>query len=198
MKKTQTMQTRQLVVIALFPALLAVLAQISIPLPFSPVPITGQTFGVFLAAALLGSRGAILAVAAYLLLGTAGLPVFANAASGLPVILGPRGGYLFGFLIGAYFAGMLLERRRQPGVIYSSMAMLLCLLFIYLPGVIQLALVTGTRLSDAFVIGAAPFIPLDLLELVFVVPLSMRLRRTLPAYFCQPSYAAAQKTGANQ
>lgn len=193
----QTMQTRQLVVIALFPALLAVLAQISIRIPFSPVPITGQMFGVFLAAALLGSRGAILAVAAYVLLGAAGLPVFASALGGLPVILGPTGGYLLGFMPGAYLAGFLLERRRQPGFLYSSMAMLLCLIITYLLGTVQLALVTGHTFSKALAIGALPFIPLDLLKMVFAVVLSARLKRSLGGFFYQP-YAAKQKTGSNQ
>ncbi len=89
-------------------ALLALLAQVKIPLPFTPVPVSGQTFGVFLATLLLGRRLALSSVAAYLTMGAIGLPVFAAAATG--VVLSPTTGYLVGMLASAFVVGTLVDR----------------------------------------------------------------------------------------
>jgi len=80
----------------------ALLAQISIPLPFTPVPITGQTFAVLLTGALLGSRLGVAAMLTYVAEGSAGLPFFAGGAHGPAVLAGPTGGYLVGFVIAAF------------------------------------------------------------------------------------------------
>ena len=89
------MSLRELNRIALITALIAVLARLSIPLPFSPVPVTGQLIGIFLAGLLLGGRNGFLAVLAYLLLGAAGAPVFSYGLGGPAVLFGPSGGYLW-------------------------------------------------------------------------------------------------------
>src|SRR3989304_4935143 len=86
----------------------AALAQLSIPL--QPVPVTGQTFVVLLVGMVLGSRRGAPALAAYLAEGLAGLPVFAEARSGLGTVLGPTGGYLVGFIAAAWLVGLLAER----------------------------------------------------------------------------------------
>lgn len=173
------MHLRQLTLIALFPALLALLAQVSIPLPFSPVPVTGQVVGIFLAAVLLGGRGAFLAVLAYLLLGAAGAPVFALGRGGLAVLLGPTGGYLLGFLPGAYLGGRILEGQARPGSLRTAAAMALCLLCTYLPGTIQLSLVMGLTLPQALLAGALPYLPLDLAKMGLVMAVAPALRAAL-------------------
>lgn len=89
---------------------IAASAQIAIPLPFTPVPITGQTLGVLLVGIALGSRRGALAVLAYLAEGAAGLPVFAQLRGGAAVLFGPTGGYLFGFAAAAWVVGALAER----------------------------------------------------------------------------------------
>lgn len=86
---------------ALLAAVISVLALISIPLPISPVPITLQTLGVMLAGSILTKRQAGLSVLTYILLGLIGMPVFAGGRSGFGVLLGPSGGYLIGFFVGA-------------------------------------------------------------------------------------------------
>src|SRR3990172_1269310 len=88
-----------------FNLLLAATAYISFDLPISPVPITGQTFGVLLIAMALGRIRSVGVVSAYLLEGISGLPVFAGGTAGFPIIVGPTGGYLIGFLAGAYVIG---------------------------------------------------------------------------------------------
>ena len=95
------MHTKALILSGLFSAMVALMAQISIPIPFSPVPITGQAFGVFLAGSLLGGHWGAISLLIYVLLGAIGLPVFANAQGGLHVILGPSGVPL-GFVLGGY------------------------------------------------------------------------------------------------
>ena len=88
---------------------IALSAQIALNVPFSPVPITGQTFAVLLTGTLLGSRKGSLAVVAYLLEGISGLPVFAQAQFGIIHLVGPTGGYLLGFIPAAFLCGLLVE-----------------------------------------------------------------------------------------
>src|SRR5919206_3679699 len=90
--------------------LMAGVAQISIPLPFTPVPITGQPFGVLLTGAVLGSRRAFTAMLVYLAEGLGGLPVFALGHSGPAVLLAPTGGYLLSFPFAAFAVGFLAEQ----------------------------------------------------------------------------------------
>ena len=173
------MKTRQLARIALFPALLAILAQIAIPLPFTPVPLTGQFIGIFLAPALLGTRGGALAVLAYLLLGAAGAPVFSMARGGLGMILGPTGGYLLGFLPGVYLAGQILKNPNSSGLGRTSAAMGACMITTYLIGSLQLKLVMGYTFYQALLVGVLPYLPLDLAKIAFAAALSVRLKSRL-------------------
>ncbi len=108
------LKTKGMVLCALFAALTGVGALIAIPLPFTPVPITLQTFFIFLAGALLGKYLGALSQLIYLLLGVVGLPVFAKGSSGIGALLGPSGGYLVGFIPAAFLVGYLLERREKP------------------------------------------------------------------------------------
>ena len=97
-------------VVVMMSWLIALFARVQIPLPFTPVPLTGGTLGVLYAGALLGSRRGAAAVALYLLQGLVGLPFFAGGAAGALVFLGPTGGYLIGFLPAAWVTGRLAER----------------------------------------------------------------------------------------
>ncbi len=144
-------------------ALVAASARVSIPLPFTPVPITGQTFGVLLVGAAMGSRRGALALALYLLEGGAGLPVFAGGAAGRTHLLGPTAGYLFSYPIAAGVVGWLAERgldRRPHGALA---AMLLSETIILAAGTLWLSAFVG-GLSRAFIQGALPFLPGDLVK----------------------------------
>ena len=107
-----TALTRSGVTIVLGAALTALAAQVSIPVPGSPVPITGQTFAVLLTAAALGPARGLASQGLYLALGLVGLPVFAGAAHGPHVVFGATGGYLVGFLAAAAIAGSRRAARR--------------------------------------------------------------------------------------
>lgn len=102
---------KQLVKAGTFTALIVVGAWISIPI--GPVPFTLQVFFVFLAAYMLGKKYGTLSIATYVLLGAIGLPVFANFKGGAHVLIGPTGGYLFGFILGGFVIGLLSEKREN-------------------------------------------------------------------------------------
>ena len=144
-------------------ALIALSARIAIPLPFSPVPITGQTFAVLLIGALLGSRRGALAVILYLLEGTAGLPFFAGGSGGLARLAGPTGGYLIGFVAAAFTVGLLAERGWDRRVWSTVLAMLAGNAIIYACGLPWLGRFVGE--GNVLSLGLLPFIPGDLLKL---------------------------------
>ena len=141
--------------------LLALTAQIRIPLPNTPIPITGQTFGVLLAGACLGSNRGVAAALVYVVAGGSGIPVFANWGHGLPWNLA-SGGYIIGFLPAAYLVGWLAERGWDRGP-WLIVAMLLGNVVLYLPGLYQLSFFVPHDKVLAF--GLYPFIPGDLIKL---------------------------------
>ncbi|MGH7394068.1 MAG: biotin transporter BioY [Candidatus Methylomirabilales bacterium] len=151
--------------------LTALCARIVIPLPFTPVPITGQTFAVLLIGATLGARRGAAAMGLYVLEGLVGLPVFAGGATGLARLLGPTGGYLLGFIAAAYLTGTLAERGWDRTIRWAAVAMAAGNVVVYLFGVPWLAFVPrmagGVPLGwhGAVAGGLLPFIPGDLLKL---------------------------------
>jgi biotin transport system substrate-specific component len=140
----------------------ALAAQLAVPVPWSPVPITGQTFAVLLSGAVLGVRRAFAAQVLYLIEGAAGLPVFAGGGAGVVKLLGPTAGYLISFPFAAALTGALAERgwdRRFAGMLA---AMLLGSAVIFALGLAQLSrFVPRERLLVA---GLLPFLPGDLIK----------------------------------
>ncbi len=144
--------------------LVALSAQVAIPLPFSPVPITGQTLTVLLTGVLLGSRRAGLCLLTYLVEGSVGLPVFAGGKAGIGHLLGPTGGYLLGFAPAALLVGWLAEKGWDRRPVTAFAAMLLGNIVIYALGLPWLAhFVGGERVLVA---GCLPFIPGDLVKIL--------------------------------
>ena len=153
--------TRSGVTILLGAALTAVAAQIAIPVPGSPVPVTGQTFAVLLTAAALGPARGLAAQALYLMMGTVGLPVFAGAGHGPGVIFGASGGYLIGFLAAAAITGYGARRGadRSPG--RTLLLFALASVVIYAIGTTWLCLDTGMSAGAGISAGVTPFLPGD-------------------------------------
>ena len=155
--------------------LLALCAHIAIPLPWTPVPITGQTFGVLLVAVLLGSRRGTIAVVFYLLEGMAGLPVFAPmGAPGVARFFGPTAGYLLAYPPAAFVTGWLAESTsgiwfvrfaglRLTGALIAGDAI------IFLGGCLWLAIATGLGWGPAFHAGFLPFVPGEILKMALIV-----------------------------
>lgn len=161
--------------------LTALAAQVAIPLPFTPVPITGQTFAVLLVGAALGSRRGAASMALYLAEGLAGLPVFAGGKAGLAVLFGPTGGYLVGFIVAAFVTGWLAERGWDRRPLTTALAMLVGNIAIYLFGVPWLTFFVGS-IERALVLGFVPFIPGDLFKLIlatFALPGAWWIARRL-------------------
>jgi biotin transport system substrate-specific component len=139
------------------------MAQVRIPLPFTPVPITGQTFAVLLVGAVLGFRRGAASLGLYLLMGLVGLPFFAGGASGLTYLLGPTGGYLIGFVVAASLVGLLAARGLDRRIPTALLAFLAGEIVIYLFGVAWLSHFLG--IPHAIAAGMLPFILGDAIKL---------------------------------
>jgi biotin transport system substrate-specific component len=137
-------------------------AQIAIPLPFTPVPLTLQTLVVILASAALGARRGTLAMLLYLAQGAAGLPVFAGGRAGVAHLLGPTGGYLAGFLAAAAVAGALAEAGWMQRPLRAAAAVLAAEACIFVPGMLWLGAWTGAPRAAA--LGLVPFLPGEALK----------------------------------
>ncbi|MEL7565195.1 MAG: biotin transporter BioY [Dehalobacterium sp.] len=177
------MRIKDMAIIAMFTALTAVLSQISIPLPFSPVPITLQTFAVYLTGIILGCRKGTLALLVYALIGLFGLPVFSQGKSGLPVLVGPTGGYIFGFILAVYIVGKIIERSDNISFLRSLWALIFGFLIIYALGVGQLQVVLGLSFKEAFVIGALPYLILELVKIMIGAYLGCTVRKAMQNAF---------------
>lgn len=141
-------------------------ALIVIPLGFTPVPITGQTFGVLLVGGALGFRRGFASVALYVLVGLVGVPFFAENKGGVDVILGATGGYLVGFIVAGAIVGKLAELGWDRRLAGSIAAMLVGSLVIYAVGVPWLAVVAGFGPTEAIEKGLAPFLIGDAIKLL--------------------------------
>lgn len=159
-------------------AVTALAAQVSIPLPWTPVPITGQSFAVLLTGAVLGGRRACLAQLLYLAEGCSGLPVFAGGAAGVAKLLGPTGGYLLAFPFAAFVTGLLAERGWDRRFVTMFAAMLLGSTVIFALGLAQLSrFVPG---GAVFAAGLLPFVPGDVIKAALAAlafPAAWRLAR---------------------
>lgn len=147
----------ELPLLAAFNLLLVACSYIAFPLPFTPVPVTGQTFGVLLVAMALGRMRAGIVTTAYLLEGALGLPVFAGGAGSVAVLFGPTGGYLFGFLVAAVLVGYLAEKGWDRTVTSSIAAMLLGYAVIFLCGLAMLARFVPA--DQILLAGFYPYLP---------------------------------------
>jgi biotin transport system substrate-specific component len=152
------------------------LAQVRIPLPWTPVPVTGQTLAVLLSGVLLGGWWGGLSMVFYAALGIAGVPWFTGWQGGLTHLLGPTGGYIIGFILAAMVIGHLTDRyvnaRRLPVLLLIMMVGNLIL--VYIPGLLQLGLwmnlVRGqsSGLSQLLAMGFLPFVIGDLIKVLLV------------------------------
>jgi len=142
----------------------AAMAQVRIPLLFTPVPLTGQTFAVLLVGAALGSRRGAGSLLLYLLAGIAGLPFFAGGASGLTYLSGPTGGYLIGFVLAAYVVGRLAETGKDRRFMVAIVTFLVGEVLIYIPALIWLSARIGPQ--NAIAAGLLPFLIGDAIKLV--------------------------------
>ncbi|MFN8385594.1 MAG: biotin transporter BioY [Anaerolineales bacterium] len=156
---------RDILLIVAGSLLVAVLAQIEIPLPFTPVPITGQTFGVLLIGAALGSKRGAASLILYIIEGGIGLPFFAGGARGLGILTGATAGYLAGFIVAAYVVGLLAERGLERSVRTSIIPFIVGTVIIYLFGVAWLGIFMKS-FDRVLEFGLLPYLIGDAIKLI--------------------------------
>ena len=181
---------KELAHVGIFTAVMAVFSQITIPLPFTPVPVTLSLFAVYLSAMSLPLRGAVLVQAAYISLGIAGLPVFANFQGGLSAFAGPTGGYIVGYaFMSAAIAGLsaridasakLSGRGAARAAAYGA-AYLLALAVCYMCGTLWLMALRQASFTQTLAMAVAPFLPLDLAKIAVCAAIAPKLRKALRA-----------------
>ena len=169
------MKTKQIVSGAFCTALTAVAAQISVPLPFTPVPFSMSVFAVYLAGALLPVRQAALSQLAYLLLGAAGLPVFAGFGAGAGVLAGPTGGFLAMYPVMAALVSLFCRGTGRKTVPVFAAGMFCALAACYLGGSLWLSASARVPWAKALSLAVVPFLPMDLVKIAACAPLARRL-----------------------
>jgi biotin transport system substrate-specific component len=168
---------RRLAGIAAGTLAVAAAAQVAVPVPLSPVPMTLQPLAVLAVGGVLGAEGGVAALTAYLVLGALSFPVFAGGAAGALHLVGPTGGYLLAFPVAAGITGALASR---GGVLRTLVACALGMVVIHVGGVAQLAVLGGDP-SAAFRVGLVPFFTGDLLKVGLAAAVVLGLRsRTRP------------------
>lgn len=171
----------QFLSVAFVAVLTAAAAQLSFPLPFTPVPFTIQPMIVLIGAAALGARLGAMSQILYLMLGVAGLPVFAfspELPQGVARLLGPTGGYLMAYPIAACLTGLLAERGMDRRYLTSIVAMTAGLSVIFLGGVLWIARLAG--MPTALATGLYPFVVVDIVKVIaagLVLPTVWRFLR---------------------
>ena len=178
--KKQSLHIRDLCMIGLFTAVIVIMAQIVIPLPFG-VPFTMQTFAITLAGIVLGSKNGAIASIIYVMLGAIGLPVFANFTGGWQSIAGPTGGFILSFPLLAYLTGLGMELRSKwkgfsiVNLIFGTCINLLC-------GAMMFSAVTRSPLIAGFTACVIPFIPATIIKAVLAYVLGFNIRKRLQAF----------------
>jgi biotin transport system substrate-specific component len=154
-----------------FACLTGVLAQLRFYIPGTPVPITGQVFGVLLAGILLGKYGG-LSQCMYVGIGASGVPWFSGFNAGFAYLFGPTGGYIIGFIIAAFFIGFIVDRYIKSRNFIGMISLMLFSTFflIYIPGLLHLYLWFGTSISiwELLTIAVLPFIVVDIIKTIIV------------------------------
>lgn len=168
-------KTRDLIRIALFAALTAVLSQIFIPLPFTPVPVNLATFSIFIAGGVLGAKNGAISQIVYLLIGAIGLPVFAGFTAGLGIVLGPTGGYLLGYILCAFVIGLCIKKWKNNYILAFILGLSAC----YLLGTLWFMFTTKTPLIPSLTMCVIPFIPGDIVKILGACLVTKRIKNAL-------------------
>jgi biotin transport system substrate-specific component len=170
---------RAMVFSALFTTLIIIGSYICIPLPFSPIPIVLSDFFVMLAGLLLGASWGMASVSLFLLTGLIGLPVFSGGKAGLAVFFGPTGGYLIGYLLGAFAIGYIANLGKQRSVIKDLIALILGNILFFAAGVSWLKVFLKLTWEKSILFGLLPLIIGNIIKIIAAVILSRFLRAIL-------------------
>ncbi|WP_170143361.1 biotin transporter BioY [Orbus hercynius] len=177
---TLTTWQRKLLATSIATCILACAANISIPA--YPVPFTLQSLAVLLVGAFLGRRLGALALLQYLAVGAIGLPVFANGSGGIMALASPSAGYLYGYVVSAYFSGLASERGYDRKLLSGLLAFAFAHQILFVFGVLYLAVYFNISLMAAIKVGYLPFVGLDLLKFVLATVIMFMLWRYRAKY----------------
>ena len=172
-------KTTGMVVTGLLAALLCVAGPISIPLPFTPVPLSVVNLLLFFFLEIFGMKKTLGAYLTYLFLGFFGMPVFAKGQAGAASLLGPTGGFLIGFLFTILLSGALLERVREKKIL-SYAALVIGMAVSYLVGLGWFVIQMDVTMSQAFVLCVLPFLPGDLIKIAAAVIIGREIKKRIP------------------
>ncbi|WP_244835154.1 biotin transporter BioY [Clostridium sp. BJN0001] len=171
-------KVKNITIIGVLTALICVAAPFSIPLPFTPTPISFANLAIYFSACILGAKKSTLSVLIYLLIGSIGLPVFAGFSGGLSGIAGPTGGYLIGFLFMAFISGLFIEKFENK-IYICIIGMILGTAVCYLFGTAWLSMQLKLSFNKALVMGVFPFIPGDLIKIIVASIVGIKVRKRL-------------------
>lgn len=160
--------TKALALIGVMAAVTCILGPLSIPLPFSPVPISLTNLAVYFSIYVLGMKKGSISYVIYMLIGLVGIPVFSSFTGGPGKLLGPTGGYLIGFLFMAVICGFFIDKwpdKRYMGFLGMVIGTLVCYLF----GTVWLAYQAELSFSAALTAGVIPFIPGDIIKMLIAM-----------------------------
>ncbi len=174
-------RVRSIVRISLAAAILCILAPISIPIPFTSIPVSLTILILCLLCYLVGYKTTLIAYIVYFILGIVGLPVFSNFSGGLAKIAGPTGGYIIGFFFLIIIAGPCIEKAngRYKIIVIPIIGMLLGVIISYLFGAIWYVLSLKTSIWAALTICVFPFIPFDIIKIILCAAIGNPLRKRL-------------------
>ncbi len=167
-------KTKEIVCAGMFTAVLAILSQLSIPMP-TGVPITLQTFAVALTGVVLSWKLGLASTIIYIFLGTVGVPVFSEFSGGLHVLVGYTGGFIWGFLILVCLSGIgILMKNKVFGMLLGIAGLAFC----HLIGVLQFMLVANMSFAESFLVASAPYLIKDVISVIlaFIVGAQIRTR----------------------
>ena len=174
-KKESIFTTRSIVMVGVFAAILAVLSQVSIQTPWQ-IPVTLQTFAVALTGYVLGKWRGTLSVFVYILLGLAGVPVYAGFTAGLGKLAGVTGGYIIGFLFLAFGCGMYESiRYKWLAILTGILGLMIC----HCCGFLQFAFVSDNSILQAFLLASLPYLLKDVVSVAVAYGLAIPIRRTI-------------------
>jgi len=165
---------RELCHISIFAAIIAVCAQISVPTAFG-VPMTLQTLAISLSGVVLGTKNGTIAVLVYILLGAAGVPVFASLSGGLGVIFGRTGGFILSFPFLACAAGIGAKKSRLWLILWLAIGAIVN----YICGALMFSFITSNGLAASFSFVVAPFVPITIIEIALVVMFGKSIKQVL-------------------
>ncbi len=173
-----TSKTKTITIIGVMTAITCILGPLSIPLPFSPVPISLTNLAIYFTIYVLGMKKGTISYLVYLLIGFIGLPVFSAFTSGPAKLLGPTGGYLIGFIFMALICGFFIDKWSNNMALCFA-GMVLGTAVCYLFGTVWLAYQASMSFSAALAAGVIPFIPGDLAKIVIAMIAGPQIRKRL-------------------